>query len=325
MTLTQAATLTKRTIIAFLILGILGIAGAVGLNFYRQYQALHAPPPPEVHWEEWGQLPLPVFPPSTVTSSNFSYSLDTTTGSLPQTPQDIPKSLRVYFIAQTGINLRAPDKARELAENFGFPEGPKILSEETREFGDKKGGTLTINLITGNFNFEKIATPAAELKNIPDKSTLVEALKKYLAEKNLLPEALLNGEGKTSTDNPMQVSLFPADIDRLSVVTPSETEGLVHALYSRKDETFSKLTYTFWTVDQTSFATYPLKTAEEAYSDLVSGKGYISIIPDKPAVSISMVYLAYFEPEDYASYLQPVFIFEGPNFKALVPAVKSAR
>jgi len=108
-------------------------------------------------------------------------------------------------------------------------------------------------------------------------------------------------------------------------VTPSETEGLVHALYSRKDETFSKLTYTFWTVDQTSFATYPLKTAEEAYSDLVSGKGYISIIPDKPAVSISMVYLAYFEPEDYASYLQPVFIFEGPNFKALVPAVKSAR
>ena len=85
-----------------------------------------------------------------------------------------------------------------------------------------------------------------------------------------------------------------------------------------------KLDFTFWPVDQTSFATYPLKTAAQTFAELQNGQG--TVIEESPtsAVSITDLTIGYFESNEYTPYLQPVFIFTGPNFTAYVPAIQNA-
>ena len=45
--------------------------------------------------------------------------------------------------------------------------------------------------------------------------------------------------------------------------------------------------------------------------------------PRTSSASITKVYLAYYLSEEYSNYLLPVFVFEGPQFAGMVPAVKS--
>lgn len=343
MTLTQSAIWTKRGIIGIIASMILGISASVGYNAWYQYQLAHRPPVEEKPEMKFGTLPSLQFPPSTVSSSNFSYSIDTVTGGLPQTP----KLLKVYFIPQAGISLLSSERAQKLANSLGFTSDPKILSNTNYKYTDENGGNLTIDLTTGNFHLERptvnnivksdsAATESAKQKNTSysDKDQPVTDFKSYLATKNLLINELnntrtnttFNGASLNESDT-IQVSLWPSDIDNLPVATAAFKHGLVKANIDTSadyEDRFSTVDYTFWLIDKTTFSTYPLKSMEQAYADLRAGLGFVSIEPPSPKVSISSVYLAYYEPGEYSQYLQPVFVFEGSGFAALVPAIVRA-
>ena len=70
-------------------------------------------------------------------------------------------------------------------------------------------------------------------------------------------------------------------------------------------------------------ATYPIKTTEQAFSELKEGKGYIaSYYGSDKNVSIKNVYLAYYMEEKPMKYLIPIIVFEGNNgFYGYVQAV----
>ncbi|MFH0937129.1 MAG: hypothetical protein V1808_02465 [Candidatus Daviesbacteria bacterium] len=332
MTLTQAATLTKRGVITFIILIILSILGAVGYNIWHQYYLSTLPPVEELPEMKFGDLPKVNFPPSNVSSSNFSYSLDTTTGKLPQ----IPKMIKVYFIPKAGITLLAPEKAGKIAESLGFALGPNIISTSEYQFNDESGGQMSIDLTTGNFHFQRKTNPAVEEatesakpKVLPSQEKIVENFKDYLSSRNLLAEELRNGKNKVIFDknnnqdsNSAIVSLWPADLDKLPILTPNVTQSLVRGTVNKSDEkNFSNINWIYWLIDKTTSSTYPLKSPEQALADLQAGQGFVSLEPTRPQVSIANVYLAYFESEEYQPYLQPIFVFEGPDFTAFVPAV----
>lgn len=329
MTLTQAATITKRLIITTLVLTTLGIIGGIGYQAWRSYYLSTLPPVEEKPEMKFGTLPKPIFPDSNISSSNFSYSLDTATGGLPQTP----KLLKVYFLPKAGVSLMAPEKSRKLAENLGFSSDPEILSQTEYRFNDTGTGTLDVDLTTGNFAFQrKIATDSARAVSLPDRSQAVNSFKDYLSSKGLLSDELKDGRSSVDYEKispqdseTVEVSIWPTDVDKLPIVTSTFNRGLVKATLTKGEETinkFAKVNLTFWPVDKTTFSTYPLKTPDQAYAALRSGQGFISLEPKKPQVSISSVYLAYYESEEYSPYLQPVFVFEGPEFAALVPAIK---
>lgn len=332
MTLTQAATLTKRGVITTLVIIFLGITAALSYNIWHQYYLAHLPLVEEKPEMKFGSLPKLNFPQSNVSSSNFSYSLDTVTGGLPQTP----KLLKIYFLPRSGVSLLAPEKAKILAQSLGFPFGPEIISSSQYNFSDGEGGKISIDLTTGNFHFQKLAkqnlaTGSAVLKgNFSDQPKLVADFKNYLASKTLLPEELQNGRSNVTFnsqfENPQTatISLWPTDLDSLPIITSNPRQGLVGGTLTSAEEEkdkFVRVDYTFWLIDNTTSSTYHLKTAEQAFADLRSGLGFISLEPKKPQVSISSVYLAYFESEEYSPYLQPVFVFEGPDFAGIVPAV----
>jgi len=82
--------------------------------------------------------------------------------------------------------------------------------------------------------------------------------------------------------------------------------------------------YHHFALDENKNGIYPIKTSEEAWEELKSGKGYIADLGDnsKGTITIRKVYLAYYDPGQYTEYFQPVVVFEGDNnFVAYIPAV----
>ena len=71
-------------------------------------------------------------------------------------------------------------------------------------------------------------------------------------------------------------------------------------------------------------ATYPIKTAEEAFEELKNGKGrVVSQNGNDLNIVIKNVYLGFYSEGKLQDYLMPVIVFEGTNdFIAYVSAVK---
>lgn len=332
MTLTQVAIITRRGIIVFVALIFLGIIAAIGYRVWYNYYISTLPSVEEKPDLKFGSLPKISFPASIISSSNYSYSIDTETGSLPQ----MPKLIKVYFLPRANIvSLLAPDESQKLAAKFGFNGAREILNPTTYKYSDDTKGSFTIDLITGNFQYQKQnSTPSAKLDaTFIDQNSLANTFKGFLKNNGVSSDDLSNGRNKViynkstpSTSTSAIVSLWPSDLDGLQIVTSSPSASLVRATTtntSDENNRFSTLNYTYWQIDKTTFATYPLQPIESAFAELQSGQGYVSQVPSLAQVSITKVSLAYFESQEYSPYLQPVYVFEGPNFTALIPAIKS--
>lgn len=342
MTLAQTAILVKQIIIISIAALVLGTISFVGYKIWHAYYLAHLPPVEEKPDIKFGVLPQPDFPPTNVSSSNFSYSLDTTTGGLPKVGTDpgFEKIIKVYFVTQTFATLLAPEKSQALAEKFGITSPPEILSETKYRFQDQDK-YLDVNLDNGNFSYTNTATISAEISTDND-NKLVADFEQILSTLGIMKDNLKNGRTKVillktggggfvptqirSEAEVDQISLWPAPLDKKSIFTADFNKSLVTAMVVKgadKLDNYLSLNFTYYPVDLTTFATYPIKEAGTAFEDLKNGKGVIIIQPDKPQVSITSVYLGYYLSENYSPYLQPIFVFEGPNFVSYVSAISN--
>lgn len=340
MTLTETASFTKKAIITFIIVLILGIAGWLGWRYYW-YNYIYLPSiqvkavEPDV---KFGILPYPSLIKNTISPSNYSYTIDSPTGTL---PADLPKIMDVYFIPKTTITLLAPDRAKELASSFGFKVGPQINSATGYQFSDETGGVFLIDLETLNFKFRRnIATDSAQptdstqlmSQTLPTKEQIVTEFKQMLEQRNLLNPDLNSGrsdvvynQGEQAISNSATVSLWQANIGQYQIITPQFNNGLVKSVITKYtgENHYAALNYIFWPIDLNQKATYYIKTVDQALTDLKSGQGTIISVPDGANISVVNAYLAYLLPEEYTPFLQPVYVFEGPDFNAIVPAITS--
>lgn len=318
MTLTQTAIFTKRAILIFGISLVLVILSYSGYQIWSSYKIANLPPVEEKPDLKFGVLPPPNFPPSP-SPSNLSYTIDTTTGDFPK----FDKILRVYFIPKAATTFLSSDRALQLAERFNIKTPPEIVSETIYRFSESNK-SLTVNLDTGNFIYTN-ATTSAELSLKAD-DTMIANFKNLLNNLGLFKEEFSNGPAKLFHQNEQisQISIWPKALDNIPIVTTDFNKALVSTtlLHSaEKIDDILSLDYTFWPIDTQTFATYPSKTAAAAFEELKAGGGLIILKPTQPQVSITKVYLAYFESKEYLPYLHPVFVFEGPDFMAYVPAI----
>lgn len=317
MTLTQIAVFTRRSIVLSAIILSLSIISFIGYRIWHNWYISTLPPVEEQPDMKFGILPALEFPARAVSTSNFSYSLDTTTGGLPK----FEKIIKVFFLVKTYATFLSAQRSQDLAEKFSIKAPPQILNETNYVY--KEGGkTLEVNLDSGNFRFKNEATISASLSSstLDSEERLSTDFKNVLSFLGLLKEQLKNGRTKVVEN---QISLWPQDIDAKVIFTPEFNKSLINAKVAGSAgnlENYLSLNYTFFPIDESTFATYPLKRAEEAFEDLKSGKGVVMIEPAKPTVSITSVYLGYYLPEGYTPYLQPIYIFEGPQFVAFTSA-----
>src|SRR3972149_10246068 len=164
MTLTQTATLVKQVMKISIIALVLGTASFIGFKIWYAYYLAHLPPVEEKPDTKFGLLPKPDLPQGSVSTSNFSYSLDTTTGGLPKVGIDpgFEKIIKVYFVTQTFASLLAPDRSRALAEKFGISTPTEILSETKYRFKNNDKN-LTVDLDNGNFSYNRVTTVSAKI------------------------------------------------------------------------------------------------------------------------------------------------------------------
>lgn len=323
MTLTQTAILTKQIINTTIVSIVLGIISFVGYQMWYSYYLSTLPPVEEKPDTKFGVLPYPNFPKSGVSSSNFSYSLDTVTGGLPKIGQDsgFDKLSKVYFVIKPYATFLSPDKSQALAEKFNITNPPDVVSETIYRF-KQDSKTLTVDLDSGNFAYINEASPSA-FENTLNENQLVNDFKNTLSRIGVLKDELRDGRSKVIG---AQISLWPKDLDNKSIFTPALLKSHVWARVGKSAaniEDYLSLDFTYFQIDTSTFATYPTKLTEEAFNDLKNGKGTVLVEPEKPQVSITSVSLGYFLPDTYNPYIQPIYIFEGPSFVSYVPAISN--
>lgn len=340
MTLSQTAILTKRIITISSVILLLGIVSFTSYKLWHAYYIAHLPPIEEKPDTKFGLLPQPTFPTSSVSSSNYSYSLDTSTGSLPKIGIDpgFDKIIKVYFITKSFSTLLSPEKSQNLAAKFNINSEPQILSDVKYSFSDQ-GKSLTVDLDTGNFLYNKEATISGK-ETLDSDDQLVSSFEQTLSNLGLFTDDIKKGRTKiTLLKSPgnnliatnlraeaqaVQISIWPQNIDKKSIFTPDFNTALVNAIVVKSAADLSNyisIQFTNFPIDTTTFATYFTKTPEAAYGDLKSGKGVVVLEPLRPQVSISSVYLGYYLSDNYNPYLEPIYVFEGQNFVAYVPAI----
>lgn len=331
MTLTQAAVFTKKGVVIFIglviLAGIFKLLFDFGSNLYLQYN-----PPPEAEPDlKFGKLPRINYPASK-SSSNYTYSLDTKTGNLPQNP----KMIKIYFIPQAGVSLLSSERSKQLAEKLEFTGQSEVISATQIRVKNQADSSVVIDLPTGNLTFDRtkeIPTDNQVEGLLPTPEDLVSDFRGYLGGAGLMKPQITSGRSNVVYSGPSRaesdratVSIWPNNLDELSYVTPDYNHGLIKAVVTKHGQVrYAKLDYYFWQIDESSFATYPLRSVQQAYEELKGGNAYISIEPPAKQVSITDVSLGYYQSQDYTPYLQPVYVFSGPNFAAYVTAVDASQ
>lgn len=341
MTLTQTAVLTKQSIKLTIIALIVITVSFIGYKIWYSYYLSTLPPVEEKPDTKFGKLPPPNFPKTLVSSSNFSYNLDTTTGSLPKIGDEgFEKIIKVYFVIKPLASLLSSQRSQSLAEKFDITNPPQILSETNYSF--RNGGkTLNVDLDSGNFTYiNLISSPPNE--QLDDDNKLVTDFKGILATLGVLKSELREGRSKVTLlkkegtnyipttlrteATSAQISLWPKDLDKRSIFTSDFNKSLVNARIlssSSNLDNYLSINFTNWPVEKEVFATYPTKSPEDAFNELKGGKGAIILEPAKGEVSITSIYLGYYLSDTYSPYLHPIYIFEGPQFVAYVSAIDS--
>lgn len=339
-TLTYASITARKSIrytiyfIIFLIIGRLVLNGGIAL-----YKRIF-PPAPEPATVAFGKLTKLPFPDKNKT--NLQFVLETTDGEIPK----FPVKANVYFMPKKSANLLSLDYAKDTAKKLGFNPEPQQISDSLYKFNHRSSlATLEIDIITGAFSisYDLNADPLPISVKPTQPEITSTIVKSFLTSGNLLASDL-TGETrhqflKTSNGsfvpavslsdaNITRIDIFRKNYNQLPVVTNEPNKSNVWFLASgvrEKGRDIIAGEYHYFPVDETKLATYPIKTGEQAWQELLNNNYYpasYGTAIENDTIKIRRIYLAYFDPGVYTEFFQPVFVFEGDkDFVGYVPAV----
>jgi len=123
----------------------------------------------------------------------------------------------------------------------------------------------------------------------------------------------------------IEVDFYRPDIDIFPIVSPSYFNSQNYLVMVFNEDGFKvvKAQVKFFEKSDEEVGIYPIKTGTVVWEELQNGKGIIVSAPtDSTNIKIKKMFFAYFDPDIYQSYLQPVYVFLGENnFVGYVPAV----
>ncbi len=308
------------------------------------WKKLHPPPPPPPD-TAFGVLPAIKFPAQNRPKPK-EFILQTISGTL---PTDLPQTEKVYYIPQAGGRFLSLDNAISLAKKLGFTDQPEKISEELYQFNNSLTRTkLKINVLTQNFHYwydylndQTLINPSS----LPGQDQALQLARAFLGQINKLPDDLRDGSAQFSywkiQTNRLVSAIAPAEADFIRVdlfrkkiadqypiLPPNPRESLVSLLIAGvrvQNRNVVEVKFTYFPIDQEKSGTYPLKTIDQAWQELQTGKYFLASparISPNTTVKIKKIYLAYFDPPNPARFLQPIFVFQGDHdFYGYVPAL----
>jgi hypothetical protein len=341
------ATLTDTAYVSRLFIKVAGtvlvvlIVGRFSFDIlWKYWKATHPPLPPSPEMA-FGGLPAVDFPQKQ--EAELIYNLETPNGTLPT----FGDRADVYLMPEQRPRFLALDQATKDAGSLGFTGKSEAQSEVVYRFKRAMPlpATLDINIYTGKFALS-IDWPQDPnffmIKNLPADSQAIAEVKSILKKASLIPDDLAKGDAQITylkVNNGIykeSVSLSEADFvrvdlyrtkieDKYEAVTPDPEQGIVRAIVSGNPDKgrLVQISYNYYPVNYQNKSAYPLKTPQQAWTELTQGSGYIAQLDSGiNSVIVRRIELGYYDAYEPQPYFQPVYVFRGDdNFVAYVPAV----
>ncbi len=277
-------------------------------------------------------------------SAGHSYVIDTVDGE----PITATATAKVFMLPESKFRFGYREKIYLMAKTFGFePEIEHKLENKTEAVFDDGKKKLRIDINNFNFKFDTDITHSPELfeKNgAPNKETAQNRAVDFLKSFDRYPEDLAKGRmnvifleydkaaSKTGVladnigSNMVEVDFYRADIDQYPIVSSSyfNSHNYVTMVVTEFDYKVVSARISFFEKSEGQVGIYPVIDGHAALEKLATGSGFIvsgANIPKKE-IAIKRMFLGYYDPDVYQSYLQPVYVFLGDdNFAAYVPAI----
>ncbi|OGG15136.1 hypothetical protein A2773_04570 [Candidatus Gottesmanbacteria bacterium RIFCSPHIGHO2_01_FULL_39_10] len=346
-TLTEISVYSRKAIIWLIAIVIGFIVLKILLNVFTSYWRAAHPPPAAKPNVLFDKLPTPQFPEDMKTSAGLTIKLENIEGRPPETT---PSGM-VYFMPKKLPSLLAPAKAKDFAARIEFLSEPQVISTNQYRFIDTNDPKRVLNLDIINLNFDLTYDYASDPSTFekvgmdePDK--IIETVKGYMQNNGLVDSSIFSVppvviyyryDSTTHILKPVipkedadaaRVDFFRPDIFGYKMLTSGYNRSYNYAIISTSGilkNKFLKINYTFWPIDFGNAATYPLRTSQSAWEDLVAGNGMVATMgenTEESTIVIRKIYLAYYDSGFADNYLQPIFVFEGDRgFFAYVPAI----
>lgn len=339
------ASLTKISIVArkvirygtyLLILGIiLRFVIIFGIDIYQKINP-QKPPPPDLTFGILNELPFPI----KEKAENLNFQLLLPNSELPE----FPLQINIYKMPKAQTNIQVLENARNKASYLGFNENGEELVESVYVFKHKsEPSRLTMNIVNGVFSISyDIRANLSILGQIPPSESEAEKyLSDFLRHANSKPDDLsgpVTHEFLKIGDSSFNkaISRSDADVIKTNFFRKEYSEGIPSMTPEAKEANvwfyLAGLSprpiiggeYHYYPINEKEKGTYPIKTSQEAWDELVKGGGYIANLGENDKnITIRKVYLGYYDAGQYTPYFQPIVVFEGDNdFFAYVPAVQ---
>lgn len=321
-----------RRVIRYIGLSVVTIIGIILLWFVVSFfwKILFPPAPLEADLA-FGKIKKPFvynFQPK-----NAQFSLDTNSGQL----NTLTNILPVYAIPAPEGKFVSLDESKKIAQKAGLDSEPTKLSEFEWRFTSQKNPSksLKVNIVSKNFSYlDDWNTNQKVLEGFfqTNEETITKEARSYLANLNSLKDDLKNKAAKVSywklvgpqknkvasfsEANAVLVELFRDDISfnkkTLPIFESNDNLSLINLLVGPKN--LIELNFTYWNVEFSKFATYDLKTSEEAYDNLRKGNAYLPKNENLnfDSITITDIELGYLNPNSTTiRFMQPIFVFEG--------------
>lgn len=276
-------------------------------------------------------------------SAGFNFTLDTIEGE----PITASKSAKVYFLPPTATRFGYREKIYLMAKTFGFDTAlvkHRLIGKEAT-FTDQKQ-KLTIDITNFNFRYDYDFDKEAELFTktlIPSKKEIENKAIDFLKTVERYPDELSRGKininlmqydpgrksfavvNRSVDANVAEVDFYRPEIEGVTVVTPGfpSSQNYVLIVFFESGFRVLRAQVKFFEKSEEQVGVYPLKEGAVVWEKLKAGEGRVITTPTSSReIVIKNMFLAYFDPDVYQDYLQPVYVFLGePNFVAYVPAV----
>jgi len=354
-TLTQAS-VTARKAIKFGLIGFVGITilWYIGTALIKYYQSTHpaALPDPTV---DFGKLPKINFPESKIRPK---LSLELPTGNIPI----FVDRMIVYSEPVKRSTFSDSEKGIETAAALGFLFKPEQKTESLYIWTnqDQLNSKLEMNIVNGHFTLNRQwqNNPAlASMASFASDKAVIMDTENYLSRVGLLSSDIVGVEKTTylkddggnlskalslSDADFVQLDLFRKNMDEMKADSKTNevvasypfyrsdpNKGLIRVVVSGSKTLSDKvisLNYGYNKIDYTKYGTYPIKTGEQAFSELQNGGGYVFVGESGATeVKIRRLFLGYFDADLSTGYAMPLYIFLGDQgFTAYVSAVSDA-
>ncbi len=341
-TLTNVAKTTRRLIILFLFISILGIFLVIVFSSIRTTITKLKKPPPVVISTTFDKIPKVTFPQQQF-PFDIKFSVETLSGGIPSASE----TAKVYFIPKKQQGLLTNIRASQDAKKLGFSVTPQTIN---KKFIFKESSKeLTIDPVTRNFTYNyDFITDSSVFSGLTKltKESALSLAQTFLNSLSAIPSDY-DAKAKTTfltfnganfiptvndTDNQnataIRVDFFRKKVDNLPVVTAQFNQGNIYVIISKsqdKNKQIIKAERNYLEVSYEDIGIYPVKKGSLAWEDFLKGNGYIANAGNSTftkRVVIRDAYLAYYDGGNNQSYFVPVYVFAGDNdFVAYVNAI----